>query len=120
MFTNEKNYDISLSIGEYPQTELITVKLNNSIDNKKEHLNINNSEISSSTEFRENFDDEDDSNFLKDQFSNSVIDVNDLREKNEDKKTIKYRRGNLYIFYDKKGYPKIVIGPDCKFLFIFY
>ena len=28
---------------------------------------------------------------------------------------IKYRTGNLYtFFYDEKGIPKIVIGPDCK------
>ena len=52
---------------------------------------------------------------LKQQFNNSKIINNPLVVKNEKTKEIKYRKGNLYtFFYDKKGIPKIVIGPDCK------
>ena len=118
MILKEKNYYISLSIEEFPQVELIKVKLNNSNDIRNDDSNKNNTEITSSTEFGENYDDED-SNILKEKFSNSLIDDKFLLEKNQDKKVIKYRKGNLYIIYNKNGEPKIVIGPDCKYLFYF-
>ena len=118
MILKEKNYDISLSIEEFPQVELIKVKLNNSNDIRNDDSNKNNTEITSSTEFGENYDDED-SNILKEKFSNSLIDDKFLLEKNQDKKVIKYRKGNLYIIYNKNGEPKIVIGPDCKYFPIY-
>jgi len=42
-----------------------------------------------------------------------------LRESFSDKKITKYRKGKLHtFFYDKNGNPRIVIGPDCKYVFI--
>ena len=115
MISNEKNYDISLSNEDYPQTELISVKLNNFIDKQNNDHNKNNIEL---TEFRENCDDEEESNILE-QLTNPRKDAKSLSVQNQDKKTIKYRKGNLYIIYNKNGNPKIVIGPDCKYLLIF-
>ena len=117
MISNENNFDISLSKEDCPQTELITVNLNSSIDKQNDYSNINN-EIASSTELGENYDDED-SNRLKEQFNNPIVNDKSILEKNQNKKTIKYRKGNLYIIYNKNGEPKIVIGPDCKYLFYF-
>ena len=116
MISNEKNYDISLyfhlSTEDFPQTELITVKLNSSIDKTNDYSNINN-EITSSTEFGENYNDED-SYILKEQINNPIVTDKSIVEKNQSKSAIKYRKGNLYIIYNKNGEPKIVIGPDCK------
>ena len=68
-----------------------------------------------STEIGENANNRIDLNDLKEQFNNFGIINNPLVVKKTSKKDIKYRKGNLFIFfYDNKGIPKIVIGPDCK------
>ena len=80
------------------------------------HLNNNENEASISTEYVENNDNNEDFSDLKEQFNDSTIINNPLVTQTESKKEIKYRKGNLYtFFYNKKGIPKIVIGPDCKY-----
>ena len=117
MISIKKNYDISLKNDDSPKTELIELNLNNSIDKKSEYINIV-SEKTSSTEYDENNDNDEDYNTLKEQFDNSVLNDKTLVVKKENKKQIKYRRGNLNIYFTKNGYPLIVTGPDSKFLIL--
>ena len=103
MISNNKSYDISLSKEDFPQTELIN------------YSNINNSEKTSDTEFNENYDNDEDLNNLKEQINTSLTNSKLLIQNYQINKTMKYRRGNLIcIYYNKKGNPIIVIGPDCK------
>jgi len=111
MISSNQNKDISLSNNNTKLTELVEV---NSNDNT-EYTNINNSEISSSFEHTDINDDEDFTN-LKEQFNNTLVKDKTLIKE----KTIKYRKGNLHtFFYDNKGNPRIVIGPDCKNISIY-
>ena len=118
MSSKNQNYDISLTnSNQSNETELVDVKTNNStkVDSGYTHLNNTENETTISTEYEENNELNEDFNELKQRFNNSKIINNPLVVKNEKTKEIKYRKGNLYtFFYDKKGIPKIVIGPDCK------
>ena len=114
MISNQ-NFDISLTNNNSQETELVEVNSNNSIDKKTGYSNLSTSEISSSTDFGENIDNEEDIKNLKDQFKDSINKDNLIVKKIENKKTIKYRKGNLHtFFYNNKGNPRIVIGQDCK------
>ena len=120
------NYDISIENKKISnETELVEVNVDYIInkDYGYSHLNINeNEETIISTESAENVDSSKDLSDLKEQFNNSEIINNPLVVKKISKSEIKYRKGNLFIFfYDRNGRPKIVIGPDCKyFLIIIY
>ena len=122
MSSNTQNYDISYKKkSETNETEMVEVNSNNikGKDSGYSHLNINENENenenSISTEYLENNDNED-FNDLKEQFNDSTIINNPLVKQNENIKQIKYRKGNLHtFFYNNKGIPRIVIGPDCKF-----
>ena len=120
------NYDISIENKKISnETELVEVNVDYIInkDYGYSHLNINeNEETIISTESAENVDSSKDLSDLKEQFNNSEIINNPLVVKKISKSEIKYRKGNLFIFfYDSNGRPKIVIGPDCKyFLIIIY
>ena len=117
MISNNQNYEISLNNDDSPKTELIELNLNTSNDKKSEYSVIN-TDITSSTEYNENDDNDEDYNKLKEQSDVSIINNKTLTVKNENKKQIKYRRGNLNIYYTKNGYPLIVTGPDSKFLIL--
>ena len=117
MISIKKNYDISLKNDDSPKTELIELNLNNSIDKKSEYINIA-SEKTSSTEYDDNNDNDEDYNALKEQFDNPVLNDKTFVVKKENKKQIKYRRGNLNIYFTKNGYPLIATGPDSKFLIL--
>ena len=118
MSSNTQNYDISLNKNESNETEMVDVNPKNLIGKESgySHLNNNENEASISTEYVENNDNNEDFSDLKEQFNDSTIINNPLVTQTESKKEIKYRKGNLYtFFYNKKGIPKIVIGPDCKY-----
>lgn len=115
MSLNNKIYDISLNNDDSPQTELVEVNLNSVNGKKNNYSNLLNDEIKSSIESKENYDNDEDFYKLKEQFNSSEIIDKNLELKNQ--KSIKYRKGNLYIIYNKKRKAIIVIGPDCKFLF---
>lgn len=113
MNINNKIYDNSLNNDDSPQTELVEVNFNIFINKNNNYYKINNNEITSSTECEENYDKDEDFNRLKEQFNNSEIIDKNFEHKNQ--KSLKYRKGNLNIIYNKKGKPLIVLGPDCKF-----
>jgi hypothetical protein len=120
MSSNNKNFDISLENNKGShETELVEVNPNNLTGKESgySYLNNNESEGTISTEFAENNDNSEDFTELKEQFNNSVKIKNPLVVKKESQKEIKYRKGRLHtFFYDKRGVPKIVLGPDCKCL----
>lgn len=124
MSSINSNFDISLENNKISnETELVEVNNNNHIVNKDSgysHLNSNeNEETIISSKYTENTDNSTDFSDLKEQFDNSGIINNPLVVKKISKREIKYRKGNLFIFfYDNKGIPKIVIGPDCKYQYI--
>ena len=119
MSSNNPNYDISYNNNlESNETEMVEVNQNKLIGKSSgySHLNNNENETSISTEYIENNDNSEDFNDLKEQFNDSTIINNPLVKQKENNKQIKYRKGNLYtFFYNNKGIPKIVIGPDCKY-----
>lgn len=112
------NKNISFSDkNDFKETEMVEVNPKNLIgkDSGYSHLNINENETTISEEYLES-DNNDDFSELKKQFNNSTLINNPLVKQEEPKKEIKYRKGNLYtFFYNNKGIPKIVIGPDCKY-----
>ena len=108
MLNNEnKNRTLTNKLG-LKETELIDM-------NRKDIKNINSgyskiqeNEISTSSKLLEINEDNDNND--KDNNISGII-TNSMYYDGE----IKYRTGNLYtFFYDEKGIPKIVIGPDCK------
>ena len=112
MNSNKKNYDVSLTnSNNLSGAELIEIKT--------DYLNLNTTQASSTIEFCETNDKDGDFNSQKVHFNNSLIGNNHIASKKEHKKVTKYRKGKLHtFFYDKNGNPRIVIGPDCKFVFI--
>ena len=120
MSSNNKSLDISLENNKRShETELVEVNSDNlnRKDSEYSHLNNSESDATISTEFAENNDNSEDFTELKEQFNNSEKIHNPLVVKKDPEKKIKYRKGRLHtFFYNKKGVPKIVIGPDCKYL----
>ena len=112
MNSNKKNDDVTLTnSNNLSEAELIEVKT--------DYLNLNTTQASSTIEFCETNDKDGDFNNPKVHFNNSLMDNKQIVSKKEHKKITKYRKGKLYtFFYDKNGNPRIVIGPDCKHLFI--
>ena len=99
-------YDISTNNEGYmKQTELVEVNPDNLTGKDSGYTKINENEISTSSEIL-NINNKENNN-------NNKIDNNIFFEE-----TINYRKGNMHtFFYDINGHPKIVIGPDCKFIF---
>lgn len=107
--SNKENYDISLSNNSslLKETELVEVKTNNLKKGQSGYSQlINESEISTSSELLEI------ENNKNDMVNNKINHEIFFQEE------INYRKGNLQtFFYDMNGVPKIVIGPDCKYIY---
>lgn len=107
--SNNENYDISLSNNSslLKETELVEVKTNNLKKGQSGYSQlINESEISTSSELLE--------------IENNKNDIvnNKINHEIFFQEEINYRKGNLQtFFYDMNGVPKIVIGPDCKYIY---
>lgn len=108
MLNNEnKNRTLTNKLG-LKETELIDMNRNDIKNIKSGYSKIQENEISTSSKLLEINEDNDNND--KDNNISGII-TNSMYYDGE----IKYRTGNLYtFFYDEKGIPKIVIGPDCK------
>lgn len=108
MLNNEnKNRTLTNKLG-LKETELIDMNRNDIKNINSGYSKIQESEISTSSKLLEINEDNDNND--KDNKISGII-TNSMYYDGE----IKYRTGNLYtFFYDEKGIPKIVIGPDCK------
>ena len=101
--SKNENYDISTNEIEIKkETELIEINPKKLTGKNSGYTQLSESEITTSSELletnKEKTSDE----------SNEIF----FSEK------IKYRKGNLFtFFYDRNGIPRIVIGPDCKFIY---
>ena len=108
MLNNEnKNRTLTNKLG-LKETELIDMNRNDIKNINSGYSKIQENEISKSSKLLEINEDNDNND--KDNNISGII-TNSMYYDGE----IKYRTGNLYtFFYDEKGIPKIVIGPDCK------
>jgi hypothetical protein len=108
MLNNEnKNRTLTNKLG-LKETELIDMNRNDIKNINSGYSKIQENEISTSSKLLEINEDNDNND--KDNNISGII-TNSMYYDGE----IKYRTGNLYtFFYDEKGIPKIVIGPDCK------
>ena len=108
MLNNEnKNRTLTNKLG-LKETELIDMNRNDTKNINSGYSKIQENEISTSSKLLEINEDNDNND--KDNNISGII-TNSMYYDGE----IKYRTGNLYtFFYDEKGIPKIVIGPDCK------
>ena len=108
MVNNEdKNRTLTNKLG-LKETELIDMNRNDIKNINSGYSKIQENEISTSSKLLEINEDNDNND--KDNNISGII-TNSMYYDGE----IKYRTGNLYtFFYDEKGIPKIVIGPDCK------
>ena len=108
--SKNENYDISLSNNPSltKETELIEIHTKNLKKGKGKSgysQLINESEISTSSELLE-----------KEKEKNDNL-YNNITHEIFFQEEINYRKGNLFTYlYDNNGVPKIVIGPDCKYI----